>query len=169
MRRLLRVRDLEEEQSRRALESAIAERNLLEGALEASQERDHRGKRMLESSIGSGQLPDRLAGLEETRTASRFVAALTPKIAEAEADVVMLRQEFLVKRVERRQVETVIQKTGENEAIENARHAQQALDDWYANRLYSDQPEGKECDSQKGGPILRLPFTPDGGAERSKT
>jgi flagellar biosynthesis chaperone FliJ len=103
LRRLLRIRDLEEEQCRLALESAVGELHQLEHALAASHERDRRGRRLVEASVHNGQLPDRLAGLEETRTAKRFVKALTPRIVDAENDVGTLRQEFLAKRNAARQ------------------------------------------------------------------
>jgi hypothetical protein len=136
LRRLLRIRSLEEEQRRLALESAIGELNRLEHALAATAEQDRRGRRLVEVSARSGELPDRLAGLEETRAATRHAAALAPRIAMVEFDVATLRQEFLGKRVERRQAETLIRETEARDAIEAGRHGQQALDDWYRFRLH---------------------------------
>jgi hypothetical protein len=49
------------------------------------------------------------------------------------------REEFLLKRVERRQAETLIQEIEAREAIEDGRRGQQALDDWYSSRLYRDR------------------------------
>jgi hypothetical protein len=83
-------------------------------------------------------LPDRLAGLEETRAASRHAAALGPRIDAMGEEVAGLRQEFLLKRVERRQAETLIQEAEAREVIETGRRSQQTLDDWYSSRLYSD-------------------------------
>ena len=81
LRRLLGIRNIEEEQSRLALESALAELNRLERALAAAAERDLRGRRLVETSARTGELADRLAGLEEGRTASRHAAALAPSSA----------------------------------------------------------------------------------------
>ena len=46
-------------------------------------------------------------------------------------------QEFLAKRVERRQAETLIEETEAREAIEADRRNQQSIDDWYLNRMRS--------------------------------
>ncbi len=146
MRRLLRIRDLEEEQSRLALESALAEVRSLEAALGAAQERDRRGRRLVAASAQSGELPDRVAGLEETITAQRHSSALTPRIAEAEIEAGTLRQEFLSKRVERRQAETLIREAEAAEALDEGRRGQQAIDDWYRTRLY----RGQMAEAQSG-------------------
>ena len=78
LRRLLRIRNLQEEQSRLALESALGELHRLEHALTAAIERGRRGRSLVQSSIQTGQLMDRLAGFEESRSASLHAAALEP-------------------------------------------------------------------------------------------
>jgi hypothetical protein len=141
MRRLLRIRDLEEEQSRLTLESALGELRNLESALGAAQQLDWRGRRLFKASVRSGELPDRLAGLAETSTAERHTVLLTPRIAEAELEVAALREQFLAKRVERRQAETLIRETEEQDAVEDGRRGQQAMDDWYGSRLYRQEAD----------------------------
>jgi flagellar export protein FliJ len=136
MRRLLRIRNLEEEQERLALESALGELRQLENALKATVERAHRGRVLVGMSARSGELPDRLAGLEETRAAARHRDVLTPRIADAELDVAALRQEYLARRIERRQAETLIEKTEAQDAVEAGRRGQQALDDWFGNKVH---------------------------------
>lgn len=84
LRRLLRIRDIEEEQGRLALESALGDLRHLENALAATVERARSGRRLVGTSAHSGELPDRLAGLEETRAADRRAAVLVPRIADAE-------------------------------------------------------------------------------------
>lgn len=135
LRRLLRIRDLEEEQCRLALESSAGELHRLQSALEASFDRDRRGRRLLEAGVRGDQLPDRLAGLEEMRSAVRFAAALEPRIEAMEEEVALRREEFILKRVERRQAETLIRETEAREEVENGRRSQQGLDDWYLNRM----------------------------------
>jgi hypothetical protein len=149
MRRLLRIRDLEEEQGHLALEAALGELRQLENALAATAERERGGRRLVQASVRSGELPDRLAGLEETRAAERRAGALVPRIADAELDVASLREEFLLKRVERRQAETLIRETEAQDAVEAGRRGQQALDDWFGNRLHRTAGEAKP-DSQAG-------------------
>ena len=138
LRRLLHIRGIEEEQSRLALESALGELHRLEHALAATFERERRGRSLVQASAQSGQLTDRLAGLEETRSASLHAAALRPRIHGMGEEVTDRRQEFLSKRVERRQAETLIHETEAREAIVDGRRTQQSLDDWYSSRLYRD-------------------------------
>ncbi len=141
MRRLLRVRDLLEEQSRQALESATGELSRLEDALDATVSQDRRGRLLVGTSAHSGELPDRLAGLEETRAAVRFREAVVPRIAAAQVEVSALREEFMAKRVDRRQAETLIQETEAQDAVDGGRRSQQALDDWYRFRLHQGKAE----------------------------
>ena len=111
MRRLLRVLEIQEDQYRAALASALADLKRLEGAMAATAERDRGGRRLVAASARTGELADRLAGLEETRAARRHAAGLTPRITEAELAAAARQQEFLSKRIERRQAETLIRKT----------------------------------------------------------
>jgi hypothetical protein len=138
LRRLLRIRELQEEQSRLALESALGELHRLEHALTATVERKRRGRNLIQASAQTGELTDRIAGFEETRSAGLHAAALGPRIDGMGEEVTDRREMFLLKRVERRQAETLIQETEAREAIEDGRHGQQALDDWYSSRLYRD-------------------------------
>lgn len=141
LRRLLRIRDIEEEQCRLALESALGELNRLEHALAATTERERRGRRLVVAGVRGGELLDRLAGLEETHAADRLAGALTPKIAETAQDVVALRQEFLGKRIERRQAETLIGETEARDAVATGRREQQGIDDWYRSRMRMAESE----------------------------
>jgi hypothetical protein len=142
LRRLLRIRELQEEQSRLALESALGELHRLEHALAATLERERRGRSLVQASVQTGELPDRLAGLEESRSASLHAAALGTGIDGMGEEVSDRRQEFLSKRVERRQAETLIAETEAREAIVAGRRGQQSLDDWYSSRRY--RAAGKE-------------------------
>lgn len=145
LRRLLRIRDLEEGQCRLALESALSELHHLEHALAATFDRKRRGRSLVQSSAQTGELLDRLAGLEETRSASLHASTLGPKIDAMGEEVKDRRQAFLLKRVERRQAETLIEETEAREAIEAGRRGQQALDNWYSSRLHRD-----ECKEETG-------------------
>jgi hypothetical protein len=139
LRRLLNIRGIQEEQSRLALDAKLGELNRLQHALQASAEQDRSGRLLVQTSARNGELPDRLAGLEETRAAGRRGAVLAPRIADAKRNVAALRQEFIAKRVERRQAETLIQETEARDAVEAGRRGQQGLDDWYGNRLRREQ------------------------------
>jgi flagellar biosynthesis chaperone FliJ len=125
MRRLLQVLEIQEEECRAALESARAEFRQLEQALTRSVE--------CERGV-TGEVTDRIAGIEETRTARRIAAVLAPRIAEAELAVHSRRREFLGKRIERRQTETLIEEAKALDKTEAGRRAQRDLDDWFLGR-----------------------------------
>ena len=91
LRRLLHIRNLEEEQGRLVLESALSDLRRLENALEKTVVRARSGRRLVGTSAHSGELEDRQAGIEETRAAGRHAEALKPRIADAELDVATLR------------------------------------------------------------------------------
>jgi flagellar biosynthesis chaperone FliJ len=136
LRRLLRIRELEEEQCKLALEAGLRELRRVEDALTATAALDRRGRRLVETSARTGELRDRLAGLEESRTAGRIVEILEPMAASCEGDVARLQQEYLEKRIERRQAETLIRATEAEDAMEEGRRTQQTLDDWFRSRLH---------------------------------
>jgi len=144
LRRLLRIREVEEEQCRIRLETASSELNNLKSALQATVDRDRRGREMVVASAHSGELPDRLAGMEEMRTAVRFAEVLTPRIAEKEHQVAMLRKAFMDKRIEHRQAETLIQETEAKDAITAGRRTQQTLDDWFSSRQHREKDQAKQ-------------------------
>lgn len=134
MRRLLRVRELEEEQCAGALESAIGEWKWLQAAQTAARRRERSGRQLVAASAASGELVDRVAGIEEARNAGRHAAALEARIRAAEERVGLRREEFLAKRVERRQVELLIEQAGTEEAREIERRAQRVADEWFLGR-----------------------------------
>lgn len=143
LRRLLRIRNLEEEQGRVALEGSLGELRQLENVRAAAVEQDRRGRRLVGASAHSGELTDRLAGLEETRIACRLTAELASRIAEAEQNVADLREDFLAMRVERRQAETLVEEAQARDARDAERRAQQGLDDWFGNRLHGNASTAK--------------------------
>lgn len=146
LRRLLCIRELVEEQDRLALESALGELNRLEGALKVTAARDRRGRELVSGSAQTGELPDWLAGLEESRAASGRAKSLSLRVEVAEREVAGLRESFLARRVERRQAETLIQETEATDAVESARRAQQALDDWHRSRIFRTKVTAGQTD-----------------------
>jgi len=134
LRRLLRVRQLEEDQQRLALETALADLHRLQESLACSQQRDRRGRELVTSSCRTGELADRLAGIEESRSSLQQAGLLENKIAKASERVGELRDAYLSTRVERRQAETVIAETESRDALEATRRGQQDMDDWHRTR-----------------------------------
>ena len=134
LERLLKVREMEEEQSWLALESALQQLRLLEHAQAAAKERERAGRRLVEESARSGELTDRIAGLEETRAGGRRATALVPKIAAAGSATAALRREYLQRRTSRRQAETLVEQARARDETTASRRGQRALDDWYLSR-----------------------------------
>ncbi len=134
LRRLLRVRQLEEEQHRLALETALADLRRLQESLARSQQRERLGRQLVTASCRTGEIADRVAGVEESRSALRQAGLLEKGIANASERVGELREVFLSTRVERRQAETVIEETETRDALEATRRSQQDLDDWHRTR-----------------------------------
>ena len=134
LRRLRSIRQIEEEQLRAAMELAVAELRRLETALGETYERVKRARMLTASGVQTGELLDRIAGLEEVRAADRWVEILKRKIDSAENRVQKTRQEFLDKRIERRQAETVCEAMQAKDRAEASRKTQLALDDWYRSQ-----------------------------------
>jgi hypothetical protein len=134
MRRLLTVLEIQEEECRAAMELARAELKRLEQALTRSVERERGGRRLVAASAVTGEIVDRIAGIEETLVAKRIAKALVPRIAESESSVDLRQGEFLGKRIERRQTETLIEEAEALERVEAGRRRQRDLDDWFLSR-----------------------------------
>ena len=134
MRRLQQVLEIQERECLAAMESARADLARLEQALTRSAARERGGRHLVAASATTGEAIDRIAGIEETRTARRVAAALEPRIAAAQTALDAMRREFLSKRIERRQTETLIEEAEAADKVEAARRAQKNLDDWFLNR-----------------------------------
>jgi len=169
LRRLLRIRDMEEEQSRLALEASLGDLHRLERALDGAAERERRGRRLVQASALNGEVQDRMAGLEETRAAERFAAAVGPRLADAEQDVAGLREDYLERRVERRQAETLIEDAAARDALEAGRRSQQALDDWFGNRRHGEVAGARVGAAAESGPVAGVVVEHGGKAGSEKT
>ncbi len=150
LRRLLRVLEIEEEQHRIRLESGLGMLGRLQHALAVTDERDRLGRRLVGRSAQSGELPDRLSGVEETRAAQRMAEVLRPRVAEAKEAVDRLRREYLAKRVERRQAETLVEKAKAEEAMEAERRTQQMLDEGFLSRFGDSRKDAKKHAANPG-------------------
>jgi hypothetical protein len=136
LERLFAIRELEEEQTRLALESALGELNDLRNALKAAIARDGRGRQLVVISAQTGELPDRLAGIEEMRAAVRQTKIIAARIEHSDTMVSELRGKFLAKRIERRQAETLIDEARARDAVTFNRRTQQEMDNWHQSRWF---------------------------------
>jgi flagellar biosynthesis chaperone FliJ len=147
LERLLAIRKLEEEQTRLALESALGELHRLRSALKAAVARDRRGRQLVAASAQTGELADRLAGLEEMRAAVRQAKIIAARIEHSDIEVAGLRGKFLAKRIERRQAETLIEETKAQDAVTSSRRGQQEMDSLHQSRLFGKK---KKAEHAKG-------------------
>ncbi len=152
--RLFRVRELEEEQCGAAVEEAVVQMRRLENAVVAAQERIRRGRLLVAASAQSGDLLDRVAGVEETRSAGRAQENLSNRVKDAEAALANLRQLFMAKRVERRQVETLLKQQEAALAFGADRRDQRVLDDWHRMRRYREAVETRVSNSGESESLL---------------
>ena len=129
LHRLLSVRTIEEEHLRRSLDSALSDLHALERALAASHERKRAGETLLARSLGSTEIADRAAAQVEVEAALGRSAALRPRIAAAQIAATRARHDYLAKRLERRQAETLVEEAQAQQALESDRRSQQTLDE----------------------------------------
>lgn len=134
LRRLLHVLELEEEQKKNALEAAVGELRRIEQAQQAAGERERRGRALVLTSFESGELVDRIAGIEESRSAGALGKTLAGWQESAVAIVEDRRADLVAKRIERKQTETLIEEAVRRDAAEAARRSQNSLDEWYLSR-----------------------------------
>jgi hypothetical protein len=134
--RIVRIRQLAEDQGRRTMNLAIAELVELELALRTAKQREREGRSLVAASACSGDIADRVAGIEESRSASRKALSLAVRIRAAEETVAELRQDYLAKRTSRLQAESLAETERVREQAKKLRKDQQALDDWYLNRMH---------------------------------
>lgn len=142
LRRLHSIRSAEEQQFRTHMISAFAELRSLHNALERTQERLRLARALIAKSVHTAESEDRIAGLEEAAQADRLSRLLRDRIRAVEQHFARSRAQFLAKRVERRQVETLLDSARKRDAAEASRKAQLALDDWFRTR-----PRGKRNQS----------------------
>lgn len=146
LKRLLRVRSLQEEQRRLALESARDECDRLQKLLAALRERAANGRVIVKQGIGSADSADRIVGLAEQDLALRVGAHLGQAIEAAELRLLAVRAHYLSARTEKRQAEVLIANRQQEEARENARKEQRVLDEntiaGFA-RNHSSSPSGQ--------------------------
>jgi flagellar biosynthesis chaperone FliJ len=135
LRRLLFVLKAEEEQAQASLESALAQPRLLQNAVDSAMARERVGRQLVLMSAASGDAVDRLAALEEIASAKRTAAVLQSRIAQATREAAMQREAFLAKRIEQKQVETLVSESEAREALQATRRSQQSMDEWYLGRM----------------------------------
>lgn len=134
LRRVYNIRKAEERQRNAQMESALAKLRLLQNALTAALKSAKQARALIASSVNTGEQVDRIAALHESRAAEHRRKVFQEKIAAAEVEVASLREEFLVKRIERRQVESLLDAAHARLGVEENRKSQSVLDDWHLSQ-----------------------------------
>lgn len=160
LKRLLRVRSLEEEQQRAALESALAQLHWIERSLEECAARERRGRQL---AVTADDTAERLAGRVEIETAQRTERALLSRRVDAQREAALRREAFLHKRIERRQAETLLQEAEARRDAVAAHRAQQGQDEWHAARR--DQSARQPAPEDEGIVSKPAPANSDSGKE----
>ena len=141
--RLLRLRELEEEQSRIKLEVVARARELVARADDSVKARLRAGLREAGAGLLSGEALTRMAGQAAVEVGIQWQDRLVIRIRETEAELVRQREEFLVRRTSRRQVE-MLAEADEKICREKAeRQAQQMLDDWFGQKRHANASSHK--------------------------
>jgi flagellar biosynthesis chaperone FliJ len=139
LERVLRIRHLEEEQHRQAVASAMSELRILETALSASATRQRQGRIQVAEGVAADDLVGRHAGLIESRNATRQSAVLARWAAVSTARAEIVRSQWIGKRVERKQAETLVHAAASQSVVEEVRRGQQTADQWYLVRRYQEE------------------------------
>jgi len=132
--RLLGIRKAEERCSQTEMETAIAELQHLQSAYAMADERGKRARTLFASNAHTGELMDRIAGLQEMTTVGRLQRTLVKMIEMAEEKAENKRRETLARRLARRQVEIVVDTKLAQARAEANRKSQSALDDWHRSQ-----------------------------------
>jgi hypothetical protein len=161
LRRLLGLRTLEEEQHKLALESALGELHRLKSALAATRMRERSGRLQLAAAARSQDVSDRIAGLVECESARRNAQILEIYLKEAARRAAELRGNYLTKRIERRQVETVIHEAEALETVLAVRHDQQRMDDWFTARLHAAKTQHLNSEDREMKSLKEIGSVPE--------
>jgi flagellar biosynthesis chaperone FliJ len=155
LHRLLGIRQAEEEHSQTEMEMAMAELRRLMLAEETAYERGKRARGLVTSSAQSGELIDRIAGLQEMTTASRLQRMLAQLINMAKENVDQRRQDLLARRVARRQVETMVDAKLAEAKTEAGRKTQLALDDWHRSQRKAETRKTNTASIESDIPLTK--------------
>src|SRR5579871_2434416 len=138
LQRLLDLREAEEARSRQDLERAVAELRQLEGSLMAARKRRVAARKLVASSAETGEVIDRIAGLQVLDNVDLLERVILQRIDEATKEAHRKRQEVMNRRIARRQVEAIVDARMTDARLQANRTSQSALDDWYRTQKLKD-------------------------------
>ena len=144
LRRLCEIRRAEEQYQASLLESARSELQRIEGALKATSVRRRAGRALLDDGNRSGVLRDRIAGSEEITCALRALNVLLVRKQVIQEQFQGIRDQYLAKRRELLQVETLLRNELQREGETESRRSQASLDDWHRTLHFGSARESAE-------------------------
>lgn len=151
LRHLVQLRQIEEESHASLLEASTAQLRQLAEALKQTRVREAAGRSLVEKGIQTGETQDRLAGLAEIASATRVRSIVMGRKHQEEENLEGIRQRYIVKRMETRQAETLLLAAEENEAQEQQRRGQSALDEWH--RMVQRRQVGNRTDMDRSNEL----------------
>ncbi|HMG85615.1 MAG TPA: hypothetical protein VK574_07720 [Terracidiphilus sp.] len=155
LHRLLGIRQAEEERSESEVETAISELQRLEWAHVTAHERRTRARALVASSTQTGELMDRIAGLQEMTTTDRLQRMLAEMIDAARKKAEYKRLELLARRLARRQVETLVDAKSVEARAESNRKTQSELDDWHRSQRMPAMRKANTSRSKSDIPLTK--------------
>ena len=134
LKRLLRVRQLLEEQSQATLKAANGYLSDLNTAAERAHARQTRGQNLFKSGAQAADATDRVAGLCEAELARTRKEALMEDVQQAQISVQRQLAELQTAYQERRKSELLINAVVRKTEAETRRQLQRELDDLHRSR-----------------------------------
>ena len=132
--RLVRLRELEEEQGRLSLEDAVRRRGRVCEEMDHAKKETEMGRMSFLNGVARRDALGRTGGLIGMEIGVRECARVAPRLQGADREVELQREEFLRRRTARMQVESLATEARNLAEAEVAQRAQQILDDWYGRR-----------------------------------
>lgn len=134
--RLLRLRSLLEDSTRMKIERRVALAALIDGACRRERQslrnsREQALRTICEDVPGPEQAQHRTAAWMNAEAAAWRGQQLQPLAHTAQRRVAETREEFLTRRKERQQVESIVEAQRARLKIEQERRIQRELDDWF--------------------------------------
>ncbi len=139
LRRVLKLRALLEERSRRELERRNAEVRRLDSVAEEerAQARAARGDALRRLTAGEAEWRVEVSDAEVLAGRSAGLRALAES---RRPGLEAARAEMLERRLERRQVETLVTEAAAEGARDEGRREQKRIDDWFQSRVAREKP-----------------------------
>lgn len=137
--RVLRVRALLEELSRAEMEKRAKERNRLLTAAEKQKESRQAARGEATRRLAAGD-PGWLIEMADADLLGWRRGRLLQAAEERRPAVEAAREEMLSRRLERRQVETLVAEVAASEEEEQRRREQKQVDDWFQGRRMRTRP-----------------------------